>query len=319
MRVQVKNLKKWFPIQKGFLRRTIGHTRAVDGVSLNVESGQTMGLVGESGCGKTTLGRALLRLIEPTSGQALFDDVDITKFGQNDLRSWRANAQMIFQDPFSSLNPKMRIESILNEPYLIHRLTKTKEERRKNVEELLDTVGLSKDALSKFPHEFSGGQRQRIGVARAIAVNPKFIVADEPVSALDVSVQAQIINLLQELQEKRGITFLFVSHDLRVVEYFSHNVTVMYLGKVMEVLPAMDLRRFASHPYTKALLSAIPTMDVDRKRTRIVLDGDVPDPANPPTGCVFHPRCPIAEERCRQQVPDLRKVGSNQMAACHLI
>lgn len=316
--LEVRKIKKWFPVRRGFFRRVYGYVHAVDDVSFSIPKGKTLGLVGESGCGKTTLGRVLLRLIDPTSGDILFQSQNVSRIHNSELRIWRRQAQMIFQDPFGSLNPRMRVGDIIAEGILIHGLAK-REELQDQAQNLLETVGLSVDAMNRFPHEFSGGQRQRIGIARALAVDPQFIVADEPVSALDVSIQAQIVNLLMELQKKKNLTYLLISHDLRVVEFIAHQVAVMYLGKLMELLPSENIYERAVHPYTKALLSAIPIPDPKTKKTRIILKGEVPNPMNPPSGCVFYPRCPLAEERCRNEVPAWRKHSDHHYVACHLV
>jgi oligopeptide/dipeptide ABC transporter ATP-binding protein len=316
--LEAEGIRKWFPVTAGLFRRTTGYIHAVEDISFEIAPGETLGLVGESGCGKTTLGRVLLRLIEPTSGRIRFDGQDVTAMSRGDLRAWRRKAQMIFQDPFGSLNPRMRLRELVGEGMRIHGLAR-REELPSRVAALLETVGLNPDAMDRFPHEFSGGQRQRIGLARALAVEPEFIVADEPVSSLDVSIQAQIVNLLKELQEKRNLAYLFISHDLRVVEFMAHRVAVMYLGRLMELLPARGLYAEARHPYTRALLSAIPVPDPERKRARILLSGDVPNPISPPAGCVFHPRCPIAEPRCRAEVPPLRSLEKGRQVACHLV
>ncbi len=314
--VSVRNLKKQFPIPGGFFRRPVGFVRAVEDVSFDLAAGETLGLVGESGCGKTTVGRSILRLLEPTSGSVHFDGRDVLSLPPEELRRWRSGAQMIFQDPYASLNPRMCVERVIGEALRIHESGAGDPDGE--IVRLLDLVGLGEEVLDKFPHEFSGGQRQRIGIARALAVNPKFIVADEPVSALDVSIQAQIVNLLKDLQETLGLAFLFISHDLRVVEFFAHRVAVMYAGRIVEELPAKELRSGAKHPYTQALLSAVPVADPTRGRSRIVLSGDVPDPAHLPTGCAFHPRCPIAEARCKNEVPVLRELSTGHTVACLL-
>ena len=296
--VEVRDLKKHFPIRGGVLSRVVASVKAVDGVSFAIRRGEVLGLVGESGSGKTTVGRTLLRLIEPTGGRIFFDGQDITELPREKLRPFRRRMQIIFQDPFSSLNPRMTVGDIIAEPLLIHGIGKTPKERTERVAELLKLVGLSPDHMRRYPHEFSGGQRQRIGIARALAVAPEFIVADEPVSALDVSIQAQVVNLLQDLKEELGLTLLFIAHDLAVVEYISDRVAVMYLGKVMELAPARELYRNPKHPYTEALLSAVPIPDPTVKRERIVLQGDIPSPINPPSGCVFRTRCRYALPEC---------------------
>ncbi len=316
--LQVHDLKVHFPVQHGLFSRVKAHVKAVDGISFSLAPGETLGLVGESGCGKTTLGRAVIRLIEPTSGSVHFNGEDITKLDGAELRSRRRGFQMIFQDPFGSLNPRMTVEQIIGEALDIHGLATGAGERQKRITELLDSVGLSANHAQRYPHEFSGGQRQRIGIARALAVEPKLIVCDEPVSALDVSVQAQIINLLQDLQRERGIAYLFVAHDLAVVEHISHRVMVMYLGQVAELADAKAIVREPKHPYTQALISAVPVVDPASKRQRIMLPGDVPSPIHPPSGCPFHTRCPVAEARCRMEKPVLREVGPGHFAACHL-
>lgn len=316
--LQVRHLKVHFPVQHGLLSRVKAHVKAVDGISFSLAPGETLGLVGESGCGKTTLGRAVIRLIEPTSGSVHFSGEDITKLDGAELRSRRRGFQMIFQDPFGSLNPRMTVEQIIGEALDIHDLAVEPGARQKRISDLLDGVGLSANHAQRYPHEFSGGQRQRIGIARALAVEPKLIVCDEPVSALDVSVQAQIINLLQDLQRERGIAYLFVAHDLAVVEHISHRVMVMYLGQVAELADAKAIVREPKHPYTQALISAIPVVDPASKRQRIMLPGDVPSPIDPPSGCPFHTRCPIAEARCRSEKPALREIATGHFVACHL-
>jgi oligopeptide/dipeptide ABC transporter ATP-binding protein len=292
--------------------------KAVDDVSFAIEPGETLGLVGESGCGKTTLGRAIVRLVEPTAGSVLLNGEDITQMNGSELRTRRRKFQMIFQDPYGSLNPRMTVEQIVGESLDIHKLTDSKSARQKRIAELLKAVGLDAVYAQRYPHEFSGGQRQRIGIARALAVEPELIICDEPVSALDVSVQAQIINLLQDLQQQRGIAYLFIAHDLAVVEHISRRVMVMYLGKIVETADAKNIIGAPQHPYTQALISAVPEVDPETRRQRIILPGDVPSPIHPPAGCPFHPRCPIAEERCRTEVPVLREVAKAHFAACHL-
>jgi len=315
--LEIRNLKKYFPVGDGFFSRNKGAVKAVDGVNLAVNEGETLGLVGESGCGKSTLGRAILRLIEPTGGEVIFQDKNLLAMSQRELRDMRREMQIIFQDPYASLNPRMRVGDIVGEGLEIHKLAKGKA-KRERVMELLRQVGLREDHFGRYPHEFSGGQRQRIGIARALAVSPKFIVCDEPVSSLDVSIQAQIINLLQELQEKMHLTYLFISHDLRVVEHISHRVAIMYLGKVVEIANSETIYRDAKHPYTRALLSAVPVPDTDRKKERVILEGDVPSPVNPPSGCAFHPRCAYREALCSQTEPPLDFSADGHGVACHV-
>jgi oligopeptide/dipeptide ABC transporter ATP-binding protein len=315
--LEVRGLVKHFPIRRGLFGRTAGQVRAVDGVSFDVREGEVLGLVGESGCGKTTTGRCILRLIEPTSGTVRFDGRDITRLSGRELRPLRRQMQVVFQDPYASLNPRLTVGSVLGEALAVHGLARGAKARAR-VAELLELVGLSPEHARRYPHEFSGGQRQRIGVARALAVEPRLIVADEPVSALDVSIQAQIVNLLQDLQQRLGLTYLFVAHDLSVVEHISDRVAVMYLGRIVEITESGELYDNPLHPYTQALLSAIPIPNprVEKTRTRIVLKGEVPSPINPPPGCHFHPRCQLAIEECSRERPVLRDVGGGHFVAC---
>lgn len=317
--LQVRDLVKRFPVRSGLLRRTTAQVHAVDGVSFDLQAGHTLGVVGESGCGKSTMGRCILRLIEPTAGQVIFDGQDVTTADRSALRALAREMQIIFQDPFASLNPRMTVGAIVGEGLVIHGLAKTREEVTERVATLLTMVGLSKDQMRRYPHEFSGGQRQRIGIARALAVQPRLIVCDEAVSALDVSIQAQVINLLQDLQEQLGLTYVFIAHDLSVVEHASNRVAVMYLGRIVEMADARDLYAQPRHPYTESLLSAVPVPDPTVKRQRIVLQGDVPSPITPPTGCHFHTRCPIAQKGlCDRERPELKAVGDGHVVACHL-
>jgi len=315
--LQVKDLKKHFPIRGGVLGRTVGYVYAVDGVTFDVEAGKTMGLVGESGCGKTTVGRCILRLIEPTSGVILFGGVNLLDLKEEDLRKSRRQMQIVFQDPYASLNPRWLIKGIVGEPLVVNHVVSSKTEMEERVLELLTRVGLSSDHLNRFPHEFSGGQRQRIGIARALALNPHFLVLDEPTSSLDVSVQAQTLNILKDLQSELGLTYLFISHNLGVIKHMSDTIGVMYLGKIVEIGPKNELFRCCVHPYTQALLSAIPIPDPEKKIDRVVLGGDVPSPVNPPKGCRFRPRCPLAREMCSEQ-PEMKEVSKGHFVACYV-
>ncbi len=314
--LKIENVTKSFPIFGGLFSREVASVKAVQGISFEINKGETLGLVGESGCGKSTLGRCLTRLHDTTSGKIIYNGKDITHIKGEELREMRRKIQIIFQDPFASLNPRMTIGAILEEPLIIHNLFKNAEERQRRIAELIDLVGLRHEHLNRYPHEFSGGQRQRVGIARALAVNPELIICDEPVSALDVSIQAQVINLLMELQNKLGLTYIFIAHDLKVVEHVSTKVAVMYLGNIVEMAEAEELYRNPKHPYTKALMSAIPVPDPRAKENRIILTGDVPSPINPPSGCHFHPRCPMAIKDCETIVPPLETKSKDHIAAC---
>lgn len=314
--LETKNLSKYFTGKKGLLNRQPAQVKAVDHVSLTVNKGETLGLVGESGCGKSTLGRTILRLIPATEGQVLYNGEDILTYDKKKMWEMRRKLQIIFQDPYSSLNPRMTVYDLISAPLEVYKVG-TKEERREMVEEILQEVGLDKQYLNRFPHEFSGGQRQRIGIARALILNPEFVVCDEAVSALDVSVRAQVLNLMRNMQQKKNLTYLFISHDLSVVRHISDRIAVMYLGSVAEVAEKAQLYSNPMHPYTKALLSAIPLPDVKKKRQRIILQGDVPSAYNPPSGCKFHTRCPYATDRCKQEIPVLRQMEKGHQVACH--
>jgi oligopeptide/dipeptide ABC transporter ATP-binding protein len=315
--LRVDNLTKHFPIRRGFFSRVVGQVKAVDGVGFEIRRGETLGLVGESGCGKTTLARVILRLIEPTSGEVFFGDTSVFSLGRQEMRKLRRRMQIVFQDPYGSLNPRLTVGSMISEAIRIHKLASGNDVRHR-VTELLDRVGIPGEYMNRYPHEFSGGQRQRIGIARALAVSPDLVIADEPVSALDVSIQAQIINLLKDLQEELGLTFLFIAHDLGVVEYISDRVAVMYLGKIVELTEAGRLYTGAKHPYTQALLSAIPSLDPARKSERMLLPGDVPSPSNVPSGCAFHTRCSHAMKECREETPTLKEVDKGHHVSCWL-
>lgn len=314
--LELRNLRKWYDIRRGVIPRVVGHVKAVDDISFAIESNEILGLAGESGSGKTTIGRSLLRLVEPTSGQVLFKGTDVMQLDARALRLFRRNAQIIFQDPYSSLDPRMTIEEIVAEPLRVQGLEPDRRTRRQRVAALLESVSLSGDFLGRRPRELSGGQRQRVGIARALAVNPEFIVADEPVASLDVSIQAQIVNLLQDLKEKLGLALLFISHDIAVMRHVADRIAVMYLGKLMEIGPAREVCEAPRHPYTEALLSAVPDPDPDQRRQRIVLQGDIPSPANPPSGCVFRTRCRFATMACALTIPELRPVGPGHFKAC---
>ena len=318
--IRVQNLKKHFPITAGVFRRQVGTVKAVDGISFDLLPKETLGLVGESGCGKTTAGRTVLSLYTATEGKVYFGQTEVTALGVNKLRLMRQKMQMIFQDPQDSLNPRMTVGSIISEPLLEHTQA-SGSQRTERVEELLQAVGRNAKYMNRYPHEFSGGQRQRIGVARALALNPEFIICDEPIAALDVSIQAQVVNLLEDLQEKLGLTYLFISHDLGMIRHIARRVAVMYLGHIVEIATSQDLYRRPQHPYTQALLSAVPTHDPVREQTRkrIILTGDVPSPADPPSGCPFRTRCPSVESKCAEEVPELRQIGTGHRVACHLV
>jgi oligopeptide transport system ATP-binding protein len=317
--VQVRQLKKYFPITRGLvIQRHVGDVKAVDNVSFDVFPGETLGLVGESGSGKTTVGRTILRLYEPTGGKIIFDGEDLTELREGDMRRIRQRMQMIFQDPYASLNPRMTVGSIVAAPLEVHKVSKGRQ-KRERVQELLDLVGLNPEFVNRYPHEFSGGQRQRIGIARALAVNPDLVICDEPISSLDVSIQAQVVNLLEDLQKELGLTYIFIAHDLSMVRHISDRLAVMYLGKIMELADRDDIYLCPLHPYTKALMSAVPLPDPDlaKQRQRIILEGDIPSPSNPPLGCNFSTRCPMARERCRAEDPDFREVKPGHWSACH--
>jgi oligopeptide transport system ATP-binding protein len=319
--IRLQNLQVYFPVNRGFLlQKTVGFLKAVDGISLEIQRGETFSLVGESGCGKSTTGRAILQLEHPTDGKVYFEDIDLTALNDKALQQMRRRMQMIFQDPYASLNPRMTVCKIISEPLIVHHLS-TQKKARNRVKELLDLVGLNPTFINRYPHEFSGGQRQRIGIARALAVQPDFIVCDEPIASLDVSIQAQVINLLKTLQQQFSLTYLFIAHDLSVVRHISDRIAVMYLGKVVELADHNQLYENPLHPYTQALLSAVPIPDpaIEKQRERILLTGEIPSPISPPTGCRFHTRCPLAVEQCRTTEPQWREINSGHFVACHLV
>ncbi|MEK4566245.1 dipeptide ABC transporter ATP-binding protein [Alkalihalobacillus sp. FSL R5-0424] len=316
--VEVKGLKKYFPINKGILQRKVGDVKAVDDVSFTIYKGETLGIVGESGSGKSTLGRMVLKLIDPTEGEITFNEQNFSTIKNSEARKLRRDMQMVFQDPYASLNPRMSIGELLEEPLLVHKTISSKQGRKEKALELLEKVGLPREAYSKYPHEFSGGQRQRIGIARALSTNPEFIIGDEPVSALDVSVQSQVLNLMQDLQKEFNLTYMFIAHDLSVVKHISDRVAVMYLGRIVEIADKHTLYKQPLHPYTQALIAAVPSTDVTIKREKVALTGELPSPANPPKGCAFHTRCPRVHDRCREERPILTDQGNGQLTACHL-
>lgn len=316
--LDVQNLKKYFPIRGGVFQHTVGYIKAVDGISFQLKRGETLGIVGESGCGKSTAGRTILRLHEITGGKVLFNGQDIAKLSKKELRKKRLEMQMVFQDPYSSLNPRMTVGQIIGEALIDHKLM-DKNQAKEKVEEIMEVCGLPSYYINRYPHEFSGGQRQRIGIARALVLDPQFVICDEPVSALDVSIQSQIINLLGDLQKERNFSYIFISHDLSVVEYISNRVAVMYLGNIVELADKNEIFDNPLHPYTKALMSAIPVPDPTRKRERIILSGDLPSPSNPPSGCKFRTRCPMACDKCAKEAPEYRDIGGGHFVACHLV
>lgn len=316
--LEAKGLKMHFPIKAGVIRRTVGYVKAVDGITLNVYKGESLGIVGESGSGKSTLGRMLLRLLDPTEGEVYFNGEQISNLSNRKMRPYRRDMQMVFQDPYASLNPRMTIGELLEEPLLVHKTMNTKADRKKRAEELLETVGLPKSSYNKYPHEFSGGQRQRVGIARSLSTKPKLIIGDEPVSALDVSIQSQVLNLMKDLQDEFQLTYLFIAHDLSVVKHISDRVAVMYLGRIVEIAQKDSLYETPLHPYTEALISAVPSTDVTVKKEKISLKGELPSPANPPKGCAFHTRCPHAYERCKHERPEMTEQKDGHFVACHL-